>query len=190
MSFYSRVKNFLAGSTARGSDIRYELDAVATGFDTAEAAIVRALKIPSGETTDQVLTANAAARANKYVAFDSSGNVTLQTQAVDVGFAVLRRAIATSDTVETTDRAGLLSCTAALTLTMDAAATLTNGFFCFVQNAAAGNVTLTGAETVDGVSSITVESGETRLVQCDGNVFRTVVLGASQSKLHAAALYF
>lgn len=79
MSFYTRVKTFLAGSSAKGSDVASELDAVGAAFDTVEASMVRSIKMPVGETTDQILSSSAAARAGKVLGFDESGNVTAMT---------------------------------------------------------------------------------------------------------------
>jgi hypothetical protein len=40
VSYYTRVKTFLLGTLARGSDVRFEYDAIAASFDTVEAAIL------------------------------------------------------------------------------------------------------------------------------------------------------
>lgn len=79
MSFYTRVKDFLAGSSAKGADVKSEFDAVAAAFDTVESSMVRSIKMPVGETTDQVVTGGPEARANKVLGCDGSGNVVWTT---------------------------------------------------------------------------------------------------------------
>lgn len=79
MSFYTRVKTFIAGTSAKGADVKAELDAVAAAFDTVESSMVRSIKMPVGETTDQVVTGGPEARANKVLGCDSEGNVTWTT---------------------------------------------------------------------------------------------------------------
>jgi len=62
--------------------------------------------------------------------------------------------------------------------TFAAAATLANGWFCYIRNAGTGQITLdpNGSETIDGFTSYIMYPGETRLVQCNGTSFTTIVL--------------
>lgn len=75
-------------------------------------------------------------------------------------------------TVLATDNMTLLSCTAALTLALVAAATLGNGHM-FLVHANGGDVLVdpNGAETVNGVASVTVRNGSVALVLCNGSSF-------------------
>ena len=62
--------------------------------------------------------------------------------------------------------------------TFDSVSTLGNGWFCYIRNAGTGEITLdpNGSETIDGFTSYIMYPGETRLVQCNGTSFTTIVL--------------
>lgn len=61
--------------------------------------------------------------------------------------------------------------------TFVAAATLTDGWFCWYRNSGTGVVTLDpdGVELIDGAATGTVRTGETRLIQCTGTALTTVL---------------
>lgn len=78
------------------------------------------------------------------------------------------------------DRGKLLVCTADLTLTLTAAATLTNGWSVAVR-ADGGSITVDpdGSETIDGAATTTFSDGESGEIRCDGTTFWTVRGGIS-----------
>lgn len=92
---------------------------------------------------------------------------------------VTRRVITGADTVVIGDKNKLIDITSGtFTLGFSAAATLGDGFNCFVRNSGTGDVTLdpNGAETIDGLASFVMYPNEVRLVQCDGAALYSVVL--------------
>lgn len=72
--------------------------------------------------------------------------------------------------------------TAAATLSLTAAATLTAGWQHWVY-ANAGDVVIdpNGAETINGVATVTVPSGQSALIRCNGTAFYAQIFGAAQS---------
>lgn len=68
------------------------------------------------------------------------------------------------------DKGALIDCTGTWTLGLTAAATLGNGWWCYVRNNGAGDITLdpNSTETIDGIASFVLYPGAVRLVLCDG----------------------
>lgn len=71
-------QRFQPGTTVRADEVDGKFDEVATGFSQVADDVTRALKLPEGTTTDQVITQSALNRRNLTLGFDSNGNLTLR----------------------------------------------------------------------------------------------------------------
>jgi len=80
-------------------------------------------------------------------------------------------------TVLAADRGKLIDCTSGtFSLTFTAAATLGDGWFCYVRNSGSGIITLdpNSTELIDGASTITLAAGESCAVQCTGTALKSI----------------
>jgi len=92
----------------------------------------------------------------------------------------------TAYTVLAADRGKLIDCTSGtFSLTMTAAATLADGWYCYVRNSGSGVITIdpNASELVDGASTITLGQGDSLVIQCSGSAFKTIGFGAGKSKV-------
>jgi hypothetical protein len=81
-------------------------------------------------------------------------------------------------TLQASDLGDLVDVTAAATLTLLAAATAGDKFYCWVRNSGAVTDVLTvdgnGSETVDGALTLAMYAGEVRLLICDGSNWTSI----------------
>lgn len=91
---------------------------------------------------------------------------------------VVRLVKNTNYTLLFADRADLVECSGAITLSFAACTVLGNGWFAYLWNAGTDPITLdpNAAETIDGGATSTLHPGEVRLVQCNGTVLRSARL--------------
>lgn len=68
-----------------------------------------------------------------------------------------------------------ITCSSTWTLGLTAAATLGDGWYCYVRNIASGIITIdpNGSETIDGATTLTLRPGAVLMIHCDGATFRT-----------------
>jgi hypothetical protein len=104
----------------------------------------------------------------------------IQTQIDGAGGSSVVRSARTSNTIlDADDNSTLIDITSGtFSQTLTAAATLGSGWFCYIRNSGTGDITLdpNSSEQIDGLTSYIMYSGETRLVQCTGTAFTSVVL--------------
>ncbi len=95
----SSLKRFVRFDTARSEDINDALDELTAGLDDLDLDVNRSIKLPIG-TADQTLAFGAGARANKVLAFDGSGNITLSANDVDTSYGSSLAAAASATAAE------------------------------------------------------------------------------------------
>lgn len=101
---------------------------------------------------------------------------------LEVAAAVLQakanfRNVTGADTIVESDRGKVLDCTSAgFSLGATAAATLGDGFYCWVRNSAAsGNITVdpNAGETIDGAATLVLPPGRMTFIGCNGSLLRS-----------------
>ena len=108
----------------------------------------------------------------------TAGWATYWKEIVTIG-SVKLSAITGTTTLDSDDKGKLVDVTSGtFTLSFTAAATLDDGWFCYIKNSGTGEITLDpdGTETIDGLTSYKMYPGESRLVQCTGTAFNSVIM--------------
>ncbi len=101
--------------------------------------------------------------------------------------SITRSARSSNTILAAADKGTVIAATAAYTQTLTAAATLGAGWWCIVQNNTQDGTTVltldpNASETIDGLTTITMYSGETRLLECDGGNFTSQLLEGGFAK--------
>ncbi len=97
----------------------------------------------------------------------------------------------TTYTLASGDKGTILRLTSTFTLAFTAAATLGNGWWCYLSNEGTGDVTLdpNSTEQIDGLTSFPMYPGEVRKVWCDGSAFRSVVVRSFRRRFNASGTF-
>ncbi len=117
-----------------------------------------------------------------------AGGITAAMLATGVLPANLSRSARSSNTIlAAADKGTVICATAAYTQTLTAAATLGAGWWVIVKNDTADGTTVltldpNSSETIDGLTTATMYSGETRLIECDGANFTSQLLEGGYAK--------
>jgi hypothetical protein len=108
------------------------------------------------------------------------------------GASVSRSTKTANYTLVAGDKGNIVSATAnTFTFAFTAAATLGDGWFCYLQNSGTGDITLdpNASETIDGLTSYIMYPGETRLVQCTGTAFNTIIIDGFYATFTASGTF-
>lgn len=149
----------------------------ATSTTTLTNKTLTAPTIASANLTTALTLAGAAGTNGQVLTSAGSGLPSWTT--ISSSPAIVRSA-RTSNTILAADDAGkLIDITSGtFSQTFTAAATLGSGWFVYLRNSGTGDITLdpNASELIDGLTTYIMYGGETRLVQCNGSAFTSVVL--------------
>ena len=158
---------------------------VGKSFGVGQAVLIARTSSPT--TTymgGQVTSYNANTGAITVNVATSSGSGTFADWTVTVSSVVsasnsIPRLTKTSAyTLATSDSNSIIDCSGTWTLSVTAAATLGAGWWCYVRNAGNGDITIdpSGAELIDGASTLVMKPGFIYLLQCDGVGMTTITV--------------
>jgi len=187
-----RVNNFAFGSYSATSTTSLSIGTgsksltieTGKGFTIGQPVLIASTAAPSNYMNGQVTAYNSTTGAMTVNVTNIGGSGTIASWAVSVSAVVLatapslaQRTITGADTLIASDQGKLINCSGTFTLAVTAAATLGNGWWCYVRDTGTGVITLdpNGSETVDGVTSGQVR--DTILLACNGTSFTAIKVG-------------
>jgi len=187
-----RVNNFAFGSYSATSTSSLTIGTgsksltieTGKGFTVGQPVLIASTAAPANYMNGQVTAYDAVNGAMTVNVTNIGGSGTVASWTVSVSAVVLatapslaQRTITSADTLVSSDQGKLINCSGTFTLSVTAAATLGNGWWCYVRDTGTGVITLdpSGSETVDGVTSGQVR--DTILLACNGTSFTAVKVG-------------
>jgi hypothetical protein len=172
----------IAADTA-APDTNYMAGAIAS-YDSGTGALVFTASVTGGSGTKTAWTVS----LTPIGGLTAAGTATLTNKTIDVSLntflnlpapSLIRSARTANTILGSADKTNLIDITSGtFSQTFDAAATLGDGWFCYIRNGGTGDITLdpNASETIDGLTTFVMYPGEVRLIQCDGSVLRSIVI--------------
>ncbi|MBS7789282.1 hypothetical protein KTR66_04715 [Roseococcus sp. SDR] len=167
------AKNFVIGMPVRiASSATNFMDGSVTAYNSGTGALTVSVAQTAGSGTF------------------ASWNVFLVGQPAALP-TILREARSSNTALGTAQRGGFFHCTSSFTQTFAAAATLTNGWYCYIANNGSGDITLdpNGSEQIDGLTNFIMYPGEARLVICTGTGFVSMVMRGFRRRYDASGTF-
>jgi hypothetical protein len=163
----SGYQTFAAAGVANGDVVRYVIE------DGTAWEIGTGTYTSAGTTLSRTL---AESSTGSLLNLSGSATVFVGAVAADVAPTYSIQGKTGAYTVVASDNNTIINCTAnTFTVSLTAAATLKTGFNCWVWNSGSGAITIdpSGAETIDGLTTIILRSGEGTQIVCDGTNWQT-----------------
>ena len=163
----SGYQTFAAAGVADGDVVRYVIE------DGTAWEIGTGTYTSAGTTLSRTL---AESSTGSLLNLSGSATVFVGAVAADVAPTYSIQGKTGAYTVVASDNNTIINCTAnTFTVSLTAAATLKTGFNCWVWNSGTGAITIdpSGAETIDGRTTIILRSGEGTQIVCDGTNWQT-----------------
>lgn len=136
---------------------------------------------PTDHANHHNLLGDAVNKIEAELGANPSGTYSTVAAALLAALSLTREARSSNTILAVADSGKVIAASATFTQTLTAAATLGAGWWCIVQNNTSDGATIltvdpNGAETINGAATLTMYSGDTRVLLCDGSNFFTLLL--------------
>lgn len=163
----SGYQTFSAAGVANGDIVRYVIE------DGTDWEIGTGTYTSTGTTLSRTL---AESSTGSLLNLSGAATVFVGAVAADVAPTYSIQGKTGAYTVVASDNNTIINCTSGtFTVSLTAAATLKSGFNCWIWNTGTGAVTIdpSGAETIDGLTTLILRQGEGTQIVCDGTNWQT-----------------
>jgi hypothetical protein len=125
------------------------------------------------------------------ITVDSVGRLTSAANVAISGSSVKLSSRSSNTILGVNDNSYVINLSSTFTQTFTDAATLGDGWFCYLKNGGSGDITLdpNASETIDGLTSFVMYPGEVRLVQCTGTAFTSIVLDTFRKRITSTGAF-